>query len=1042
MQVPNLAISGAEARLVRSLTGGIPRVSLVRKSLAVFAMAVASAATSSVAAGGERALACGDSIVLPVPAAGERLGLVSAAPAPAWLNVEERGQDVEIDAQAVDLAETQIPPRLGRVMLRIEPGRPVAVRRTQPNAARGELRVTLDCAPVDDSARAWLLRATEPLRRARKALPAGSDPAPLLAEWEVLRREAPDNASRALALHTVAQVLFVNGRSVDAIDAFATAERAWSVAGDAERALAAHVGYLEAVYYAGRYAEILAAADYSGTATTPNYFRVRAHNTRCLALAALGNHAQARDCYHSSRSAYETLGEQFEVVNTMQAEATVERALGHEGAAEDMLRKALSLAVGPTAPVARGRIYLQLAVIAGGDGRLAESLRETNAALAEFSDDLKGENTARWQANTLIELAQSYAELGMLDEAYISITDAFAHLSARDARERVALALEVLADIDHRNHRESEALRWLDAARQLYVGLGQPERATRVGVAAAGMRLDAGDADAVGDVERLVATIPAANASVALDLLAADAAIRSGELRIAARRLDACANRRLAVSQRLQLAELRSRLAQREGDVARADRILREARDQVTALADSAGSATLRYLLLSIVRPLRAAAWAPLLDASDDSAAARVWEWLPAYAIAVTTTDGEAAQRAQAFDRALIPELVPSLALAAPAASRALVDALSAQPRENGFGRTAFARASLDEVRQSLPADTALMAWLDDGERGSVLWVTHKRAWLAPAAPSRKLHAAIDALRQTLRSAEMPVASIDVAAARVSAALWSSAAPDVPPARLVVIGDETLSTVPWALLRWPGHAEPLVDTTVVGVASLVRAVEDPAGVARLRAMVATPPVAAALPQLQFAQAEPVLIRASGALGASATTAAATRNEVFDALDDAGAIVHIATHGVASQGRLGYSGVWLDDGGDGHPDFLSWLDIMEHRVRARLVVLNACQLGEDSGAIANGSSSFAQALVLAGASQVVAAQWPVSDAATNLWVPAFYAALAADPRRDGWSALRSAQLRLRQSRAFRHPYYWASLAGFARFAASSNGGRPK
>ena len=55
---------------------------------------------------------------------------------------------------------------------------------------------------------------------------------------------------------------------------------------------------------------------------------------------------------------------------------------------------------------------------------------------------------------------------------------------------------------------------------------------------------------------------------------------------------------------------------------------------------------------------------------------------------------------------------------------------------------------------------------------------------------------------------------------------------------------------------------------------------------------------------------------------------------------------------------------------------------------------------------------------------------------NLSLRDVYAALAADPERDGWNALRAAQLRLRQSRAFRHPYYWASLAGFSRMAVGA------
>jgi CHAT domain-containing protein len=964
---------------------------------------------------------------------GSALALVFQRIGLGLLDIEERGQDVEVEGQASERVEVPIPPRWGRFLLHVSPGQSVVVRRRQPNHAAGELRVAFDCTDTDHPQRDWLLRANESLQRVRKAMPPGNDLSPLLAEWETLERSAPDGAARALALHATAQALLLNGRSVDAIRAFAAAENAWVSAGDAERALAARVGRIETLYSAGRYVEVANAYGKRTATGSPSYFEIRLRNAQCVALRALEKYLQARDCYRETLPLLEAMDEQHERVLTMQNAASAERALGHDAAAADMLRKALPLAIGPSAPTARGRIHLQLAALAAGNARLAESLRETNAALAEFSGDLQAENTARWQANTLIQLAQAYTELGTLDEAYLAVADAFAHLSARDARERVALALEVLADIDRRDHREGDAARWLGEAQRLYTALGLAEKARRAHVAAVNLRMDAGDAEAIAEVERL--SEETTQPSVDLDLLVADAALRNGDVRSAARRLDAIGHRPLAISQRLQLAQWRSRLARQQGDAARAERILRDARDEMTAIADATGSAALRYLLLSTQRPLRAAAFAPLFDADADIAAAQAWEWLAVYSGAPLASSEDTSRRAQAFDRALTAELLPSLATAPTSASRALVDALAAKPREGVAAVATLPIAPLAEVRRELPAGTALMAWLDAGDRSALLWVTRERAWLAPAASPREVRDAIAALRRALRNADTPIVAVDAASSRVSAALWAADAPAAPPARLVVIGEDTLNSVPWSLLHWPGHAEPLIETTTSGVASLVTTAQVKQDTTRVRALVASQ-AGDVLPELRLAQTEPGLIRAAGGLDASVSTAAATRGEVLDAFDDADAIVHIAAHGIASKGRLGYSGLWLAGSDGGNPDFLSWLDVIEHRIRAPLIVLNACQLGEDSGAIANGSSSFAQALVLAGANQIVAAQWPVSDSATGLWVPAFYAALAADPGRDGWDALRAAQLRLRQSRAFRHPYYWASLAGFSRMAVGA------
>jgi CHAT domain-containing protein len=160
-------------------------------------------------------------------------------------------------------------------------------------------------------------------------------------------------------------------------------------------------------------------------------------------------------------------------------------------------------------------------------------------------------------------------------------------------------------------------------------------------------------------------------------------------------------------------------------------------------------------------------------------------------------------------------------------------------------------------------------------------------------------------------------------------------------------------------------------------------------------------------------------------------AQATRSTVLATLEQAGAWLHIAAHGMAQPQRIGYAGIWLEPpAAEAAPAFLSWLDVLDSGVRADLVVLDACQLG-DSGSAVSGNLSFADAVSRAGARRVVAALWPVSDAAAALWVPAFYRSLLADAGYDSALALRTAQLRLRASRAFTHPFFWAGLQSIER-----------
>lgn len=976
-------------------------------------------------------LACGKVLSLAVPAAGVTLELVSTAPGPSWLGVRELGQDLEVDTSAAVQAAAPLPPRLGRWWLQLQPGEAVRLRRARPSPAAGTMRLQLDCDAAVDPARDWLLRATPFLQRTRKALPVGSDPAPLVADLQALEASAPDAYSRALARHAVAQAWLMNGRSSAASAAFEQAEARWRAAGEPQQALAARVGRVEDLQRAGQFEEVLRnVATSSRDADASAYFAIRLDNARCLALVSLERNQQARECYQRNLARLQQLGELGESLGVRQSLASVEQMLGHGERAAAILADALTVAARVDARFVSGRIHLQLASLAAGNGHAGTALRELGAALAVFESDLSGEALLRWQANTLILLARSYTELGAHDEAYLAIADALVRLSARDARERVAFALETLAQIDRARHRDTLALRWLGEAARLYASLGERGKAAAAQLDALGLRAEHDPIDPAA-MARLRDELP--QHAPALDLLGVAVALEQGDSAVAGQLLAKLRRDPLSFAQRLQLAQLHSRAARRKGDDAGADAALRQALDWVDMLAQSTASGAFAQLLQASAWPLRNSAWqAVLADVRDTDAAARAWRWLPlATRRAHAPAASSASARLQAFDRALAAQLLPALATSgASTTSHALLETLAAAPS----GQAAYRPTTLPELaafQRALPPDVAVMAWLDGGDRSAVLWITHERAWLAPAAPPHDLRGAIAGLRASLHSLAVPGTQVDAAAARVGAALWRAGAPPVPPAQLIVIADKTLAAVPWPLLPWPGREQPLLTTTTTRVANLVdRDVAGPPSL-QVRTLIAAPATDSGLPALQVAKAEPALIRTAAGATASLSIDHATRASVLAALADPAAIVHVAAHGMTSAGRLGYAGLWLAADGDGHAEFLSWLDVIEQRTRARLVVLNACQLGADTDAIANGNSSFAQALVLSGAREVVAALWPVSDSASGVWVPAFYAALAADPDRDGARALRAAQLRLRDSRAFRHPYYWASLAAYAR-----------
>jgi CHAT domain-containing protein len=179
-----------------------------------------------------------------------------------------------------------------------------------------------------------------------------------------------------------------------------------------------------------------------------------------------------------------------------------------------------------------------------------------------------------------------------------------------------------------------------------------------------------------------------------------------------------------------------------------------------------------------------------------------------------------------------------------------------------------------------------------------------------------------------------------------------------------------------------------------------------------------------------ADTEKSLIRDALPASVDVQAAAADRASLIQALNARNVLVHIAAHGDADPAFLGHAGIWLaPERGTSTPQFLSWVDISDTSLQAELVVLNACKLGQGMSKVNGSSLSFAAAISAAGVNQVIAALWPVSDAATVKWVPAFYGALDTGDLGSSAEALRQAQLALRNSRHFRHPFYWASLAHF-------------
>lgn len=161
-----------------------------------------------------------------------------------------------------------------------------------------------------------------------------------------------------------------------------------------------------------------------------------------------------------------------------------------------------------------------------------------------------------------------------------------------------------------------------------------------------------------------------------------------------------------------------------------------------------------------------------------------------------------------------------------------------------------------------------------------------------------------------------------------------------------------------------------------------------------------------------AEAQAVAARLGGAAWVEGQ---ATRAEF---LRRAGAcrVVHLAAHGDFRLDNPLFSGLALEDG------WLTTLDIFNSRLPAGLVTLSACDTGRNVIGGGDELLGLMRAFLCAGAASVALTFWEVEDASTSQLMASFYEALAQGAPKG--AALRSAQLALRGSGPYAHPYFWA------------------
>ena len=134
-------------------------------------------------------------------------------------------------------------------------------------------------------------------------------------------------------------------------------------------------------------------------------------------------------------------------------------------------------------------------------------------------------------------------------------------------------------------------------------------------------------------------------------------------------------------------------------------------------------------------------------------------------------------------------------------------------------------------------------------------------------------------------------------------------------------------------------------------------------------------------------------------------------------------IHFVAHGTASRLSPLDSAIVLSRSPSQPDSFKLYArDVVGHPLRADLVTISACYSAGERAYSGEGLVGLAWAFLRAGAHNVIAGLWEVTDVSTDQLMETFYGEMEKGQPVD--VALRDAKLSLLHGNSFRNPYYWA------------------
>jgi CHAT domain-containing protein len=374
------------------------------------------------------------------------------------------------------------------------------------------------------------------------------------------------------------------------------------------------------------------------------------------------------------------------------------------------------------------------------------------------------------------------------------------------------------------------------------------------------------------------------------------------------------------------------------------------------------------------------------------------------------------------------------------AAALQVAELSRARTLEEGLSSNADATSSStqpfrpQQVAEKLKA-TLLFYWI--GHNHSYLWViTPRKTAYFELPKASEIEPTVKAYRKALSGMRDAQDSGTVEGEKLYATLVEPAKRSIPPdSRVIVLPAESLYGLNFETLIVPQPEphywiEDVTLTTASSITLLERSAMRPVRKEKSLLLVGnTEQPNADFPSLPQAPAEMQQIEQYFADSSRKVLEGkqATPSAYLGSNPERYSYLHFATHGTASQTRPLESAVILTREGDSYKLYAR--DILTHPLKADLVTISACNGAGTRTYAGEGLVGLSWAFLRAGAHNVIASLWEVSDASTPQLMDQLYKRLSAD--QEPASALRAAKLTLLHSdTVFRKPFYWAPFQLYA------------